>query len=257
MPKFYKLKRNRTNYTIYKNKMIPFAGSQLVVSDESIKKSFDFAYEMTFGLNGEHRAYRSGGQFSRRNGEIFANAFQGKLSEFAFFEMCRQSSLDLQMPDVATYMLGDWDSYDFTYKNKKIAIKSTKHYGQLLLLETKDWNNEGAYIPNLEKTTSVYDYFVLVRSKPSVDNVLKSKRLLYSDELDKEILWSIIKEENWLFDLPGYITIDELRYLINERFILPQNSTLNENTQMDAENYYAKVYDMSSMSDLITELMSL
>lgn len=37
---------------------------------------FNFAYEMTFGQKGEHRAHRTGGTHQRRNGEIFANTFQ-------------------------------------------------------------------------------------------------------------------------------------------------------------------------------------
>jgi hypothetical protein len=46
-----------------------------------------------------------------------------------------------------------------------ISIKATKHFGQLLLLETKDWNNNGQYIPNLSlEKQSQYDYFILVRT---------------------------------------------------------------------------------------------
>ena len=40
-------------------------------SQEIISVVFDFAYDMTFGLIGEHRDHRSGGQHNRKNGEIF------------------------------------------------------------------------------------------------------------------------------------------------------------------------------------------
>ena len=32
-----------------------------------------------------------------------------------------------------------------------ISVKSTKHFGQLLLLEVDDWSDTGKYIPNKDK----------------------------------------------------------------------------------------------------------
>ena len=49
--------------------------------EQTIKKTLDFAYEMSFGDGGEHRNHRSGGTHVRKNGEIFANTFQGKLED--------------------------------------------------------------------------------------------------------------------------------------------------------------------------------
>ena len=51
----------------------------------TLETSLKFAYDMTFGKNGEHRNHRTGGIYLRKNGEIFANTFQGKLSEFAVY----------------------------------------------------------------------------------------------------------------------------------------------------------------------------
>lgn len=54
-----------------------------------VKSAFDFAYDMSFGKNGEHRDHRSGGTYERKPGEIFANTFQGKLCEFAIYEVLK------------------------------------------------------------------------------------------------------------------------------------------------------------------------
>ena len=62
-----------------------------------------------------------------------------------------------------------------------INIKSTKYYGDLLLLERADWNHEGRYIPNLDRENVIYDFFVLVRIKPDIVKKLKEKRLYFSD----------------------------------------------------------------------------
>jgi hypothetical protein len=51
---------------------------------QTISTVFNFAYEMSFG-KGEHRQHRSGDQRNRRNGEIFINAFQGKLAELGIY----------------------------------------------------------------------------------------------------------------------------------------------------------------------------
>lgn len=101
---------------------------------EYVKLSFDFAYDMTFGRVGQHRAYRTGGTHIRRNGEIFANAFQGKLCEFAIYLELKDKH-DVDMPDLTVNPLGEWDDYDFRIDNYNISVKSTKSFGQLLLLE--------------------------------------------------------------------------------------------------------------------------
>ena len=103
----------------------------------------DFAYDMTFGRTGEHRAYRSGGQKIRRNGEQFINTYQGKIAECGVFLYLWNNGIkigeDHQMvsiiekPDFETWELGRWDTVDILCNGKKLNIKSTKHYGNLLL----------------------------------------------------------------------------------------------------------------------------
>ena len=88
----------------------------------------------------KHRECRSGGNKKRKNGEIFANTFQGKLAEFALYQIFEQNNINVEYPDLEVYDRGVWDIYDLKVNDNLIAVKSTKAYGNLLLLETKDWN---------------------------------------------------------------------------------------------------------------------
>lgn len=216
-------------------------------SKEIIDAVFDFAYDMTFGKEGEHRDHRSGGQHRRRNGEIFINTFQGKLSEFGiYYYLKKHNIIDLGRPDLEKWELGKWDEADFICNDKKISIKSTKFYGNLILLETKDWNSEGFYLPN----NTQYDITILIRVKPDGEKLLKSQRLLFTDECRKEQLESLIKSEKWQCDIPGFVTLDMLKQVVRDEFILPQNSYLNGTTKMDAENYYIQAGDLIDIREL-------
>ncbi len=222
------------------------------LSDEDVSECFDFAYSMTFGDNGKHRDRRSGGQIHRKNGEIFADTFQGKLAEFAFYNIFKNSDADIDHPDMRIMGLMEWDSSDFTVNGLEIAVKSTKHFGNLLLLETKDWDKEGKYIPNYSNGCAEYDYFVLERISPECSTLLKENRILYSNETDYNALRDVIMDIEWEANVVGFISRNEfVEEVIDKKMILPQNSLLNGHTKMDAENYYVQAGDLHPMADLI------
>lgn len=217
------------------------------IKEKYVEESFEFAYSMTFGRSGEHRNYRSGGSHRRKNGEIFANTFQGKLCEFALYQTLKDKK-DISKPDLAVYELGKWDSYDFKVDNFTISVKSTKHFGQLLLLETKDWTKDAEYIPNNNER---YDMTVMVRLQDDNEKLMKMNRLYFSHYCEKEKLWNIFENNTWLFDIPGIIKSVELKYLINMDYIIHQGDLLNGRTRMDADNYYCHIADMHDISELI------
>jgi hypothetical protein len=216
-------------------------------SVEQLNKSFEFAYGMTFGKEGEHRGYRSGGQYSRRNGELFANTYQGKLAEFAFFNLLQENEISTNEPDLDKWELGKWDESDFTIKDKKVSIKSAAHFSNLFLLETKDWKDDGTYIPN----NTYYDYHVLIRIGPDIKSILRQHNLFYSDIVNKSLLQKIVATNNCSFDIPGFITNDELIEIIKSKLILPQNGLLNGKIPMDASNYYCQSGNMQNIKRLI------
>lgn len=215
----------------------------------TIEKVFDFAYDMTFGGKGQHRDHRSGGKHERRNGEIFANTFQGKIAECAacnlFYKM--DSSV---FPDFSLYKLGTWDSADITVKEKAISVKSTKHFGQLLLLETKDWDEDAIYIPNRDSGSGLYDVVLFIRMNPNSEDILKSLKLFYSDTANYNNLKKSISEKEWTYNYVGYITRDDLQYIIRNRYIIPKGALLNGKMPMDAENYFVQSGDMRPVDSL-------
>jgi hypothetical protein len=227
----------------------------LVFSNDDICKCFDFAHAMSFGSGGEHRSHRSGGVHKRKNGELFINTFQGKLTEYGFYRFLKNNKIEIHPPDISTYELGQWDSSDFCINDIKINIKSTKFFGNLLLLETADWNNNAHYLPNLNNNTDFeYDYFVLIRLKPSGERVMSKSRCLYSNNINKSDLRKLIFNQNWEFDIPGFITHDEVKYIIRNKQILPQRSKLNGTVVMDAGNFYIQAGDLTHINNIIPQL---
>lgn len=227
-------------------------------SKEILEEVFDFAYGMSFGKEGHHRNFRTGGTNRRKNGEIFADTFQGKLAEFALYEKFIGNGLNVPKPDLEMYEEGVWDSSDFEYRGRKIAVKSTKSYGQLLLLESEDWNEQGLYIPNLGTKNELYHYFVLVRLSTFVADILKKNKVYYNDVTDRASLKSKIINESFSYELTGYITRNNLIQMIEQNYFIPKNAFLNnKKNRMDADNYYIQVGNLHNIQGLIDSLKNL
>jgi hypothetical protein len=219
-------------------------------------KVLQFSYDMTFGDVGIHRDHRSGGTHRRKNGELFINTFQGKLAEFGLYLYLKNNGLNTQEPDLSKWGKGKWDTIDLIVNGKKLNVKSTKSKGNLLLLETKDWNDNGRYIPNISVDGGEYDYFILTRIDPDGESIIKYNRLYYSNTVDGGIdtLMKYLLNKKWEFDIVGYVTTDDLIKVINENIIIKQGSYLNRYTKMDAENYYIQSGDMRNTVELGTLL---
>jgi len=252
-----KLRQEGKSYYIeYKKKF----ESGLIFKEKTINKVFNFSYSMTFGNDGEHRDHRTGGIVNRKKGQIFINTFQGKLAELAIYNLIHASNQDaynrISPPDFEIYGLGEWDDSDIIIDNLKFSIKSTKYYGNLLLLEKRDWSADGEYIPNINsKKNFLYDFFILVRIKPDGEKLMTDHRILYcNDNIKKDFLSDIINKERWEYDVPGYITINDLKQIIAGNLILPQKALLNGITPMDAENYYVQSGDMLNLESLLRNL---
>ncbi|WPO76985.1 hypothetical protein [Flavobacterium sp. KACC 22761] len=229
----------------------------IAINKTDIEKVLNFAYSMCFG-KGHHRSTRTGGQYSRKNGEKFCNTFQGKLAEVVLYNHFQANSIECNEPDFGIYSEGIWDDSDLEIKNKKINIKSAASQSNLLLLETKDWTTDGKYIPNLiNGSTNRYDYFVLVRINPDIKKIFRSKNLMYTNEISKNAIEELIFASLWTYDIAGHCNNEDLKTAISNKNILPQNSFLNQYTKMDAENYYIQCGNMNNIEELITILQKL
>ena len=126
-----------------------------------------------------------------------------------------------------------------------------------MLLETKDWNNNGEYIPNLGNGNSKYDYTVLVRFNPDGEMIMRDSGLLLQREDDiqseiKRLLIETICNKDWEYDFPGFIYYSELVKMVRQKRIIPKGAKLNKNAKMDAENYYFQVGKMHSIIEMYT-----
>ena len=74
-----------------------------------------------------------------------------------------------------------------------------------------------------------------------------------SDYIESDVLQKIICSHIYEFDVPGFISRDELVKVVKKGNILPKGSLLNK-TKMDAENYYIQVGDMNDIAHLYTLL---
>ena len=226
-----------------KKRFTPFGAFK----DSTIEKVVKFAYDMTFGASGAHRAHRSGGTRIRKNAEIFADTFQGKLAEFAIYNYLYKTH-DINVPDLSVWALGQWDDADFIIDGKKTSVKSAKSFSQLLLLEKADWTDDGAYIPNLDKDGGLYDYFILVRMNPFCAELMSG--LEDSENATYEELVKLLTKEKWKYDVPGFITRGELVEAIRQGNVIKKGEKLNGSMEMDADNYYVQACDMHPINGI-------
>lgn len=211
-------------------------------TESDIKECIEFCWNMTYGKNGEHRDHRTGGNKKRTNKEIFQDIFIGKMGEVAFYNWCKnRGKIKISEVDFDCFDLGKWDTSDFILttekKTFKVAVKTTKSIGNLLLLEMKDWNvidNRAIYIPNKDKDgCGFYDYIMLCRVKTNISE------LLNSEYIEKEFLNVFIKLLKVELQVVGQINNQHLVYIIKSgKYEIHQGDILNKNTKMDADNYY-------------------
>jgi hypothetical protein len=238
------------NYRVNKRANFRKIGS---FKNKTVSSVIEFAFNMTFGSKGEHRHSRSGGTISRGNREIFINTFQGKLSEFAVANVL-YTHKDFKEPDLSTHGLGVWEDADFQLGGSAIAVKSTKSYGNLILLESKDWDLQGKYIASVSESR-IYSHIVLVRIKPDAEEVLRKFQPNSRIDIALVDLHTLIMGLEWEYDIPGYITNADLKNVIKNDLLIPKGALLNNAVKMDAENYYVQAGDLRPISELSSELM--
>lgn len=246
---FSSLRQDGYSYYILPNKKVKFVFQNRIIPDY-IEKSHDFAYKMVFGYGAQggnnHRNYRSGGLSRRDPMTVYGDAFMGKLAEFAFYQCLNGSGhWFVSDPDVEVYPRGQWDSGDFIIRRRydgksfRVSLKSTKTFGNLMLLETQDWTTDGRYIPDIGTSDGGnYDLHFMVRvgSYPEFDVRRVSNH-------DYAFLRRSVLSYKWCYDIPGFITRQDLIDAIGSGLVLPQGSYLNGKIRMDAENYYIQAGD--------------
>ena len=209
-----------------------------------------FAFDMTYGSKGQHRDHRSGGSHKRSSSQIFSDSFQGKLSEFALANVLYKLE-GFVPPDTSTYELGEWESADFDVGGNQFSVKSTKHYGNLLLLEKGDWDFQGRYVPTGHKPKS-YTHIVLVRIAPDIEELLKPGSSRHESRY--EVLLETLLAEKWEYEITGYITSDDLKEIMKLGHEIPKGALLNGKVLMDASNFYVQASSLRGVDKLVESL---
>ena len=212
-----------------------------------------FAFDMTVGDEGAHKSTRSGGLHSRNQSEIFANAFQGKLAEFALSSLLRSRiNMDTVAPGLETSPLGIWEGPDLVGSGFALEVKSAKSFSNLLLLEEKNWTKEGLYRHGIDGRPVSITHVVLIRISPSIDwlsPALSQAIARGPNALEK--VQNILKAEKWGFDCPGFVNSETLAFIVQKPLLLRQGERLGaRGTRMDATNYYAQAGDLLPIDSL-------
>ncbi|MFD2908364.1 hypothetical protein ACFSX9_06410 [Flavobacterium ardleyense] len=198
---------------------------------ESIAKCVEFAGIMAYG-EGFHNPNSFGANTNcRKEKEIFKNTLQGKIAELAFYNyMAKAGFKPDAIPDFGVWGKGKWEDCDFTFKNGAInvSIKSTKHFGNLLLLEKDRYNENGEYLEAVEKSQPIkHHYIFMIRVK----GVEKDNPAEY-----------LAPYENISVEVTGYITNDCFKKLIHQNQLIKKGLIIG--IPMIVDNYYTCSSDL-------------
>ena len=265
--KFDDLEEKDHVYSTVTKKFIPSP-----IKIDYVKKTYKFAYDMTFGEKGEHRKNREKSLDDRNIKQIFLDAFEGKLAEFCFYNsyISFNDINNISPVDVNCYKKNKWDEVDFiTKKNgvdKYIGIKSSKEKAKVLLLETSSWIKGGAYKYGKDNKPCKYDAIVFVRIKynfdkkddPHLEDLLNSMSDLFKSKEDDNTykikietfnkeLEKILLSKSWFYDIPGFITNEDLCFIIDNNKIMKQGYYFNQKVKkyiIKADNYYIQIKNL-------------
>lgn len=219
-----------------------------------IQLASDFAMRMTYLGEGQHKATRSGGLHKRNHREIFSDTFQGKLAEFALLQILSpyldKSYLE---PSLIAAPLGYWEESDVLGPGISIEVKSTKPFGNLLLLEKENWNSSGEYRHGTDGSATRISHVALIRISPSIHEHAKMLEQKYmTGKVDKVGLTNELLNQKWSFDIAGFATREDLKQVFKSQQLLRQGSMLGHNgIRMDADNYYIQTGDLGPLSELL------
>lgn len=196
---------------------------------ESIKKCLIFASEMAYG-EGYHKSQSFGGsEYDRLPAEIFINTFQGKLAELAVYnELFALGIRPDKTPEFDIWGKGKWEDCDFTLHNGKIkaSVKSTKWFGNLLLLEKDKYNEKGEFLETVGNNCFYYDFIFLVR----ISGVKSERPEHYLNENDIDV------------EVTGYLPHSKFVEIIKEKQIITKGIVLG--TPLIVDNYYVFAKDL-------------
>lgn len=202
----------------------------VTIRADEIKQCFEFAVSMAEGEKHNTDSFASQNpRFTRETGSVFRDAFQGKIAEIAFYNYYSHK-FTLNPPDFDEWERGKWEDTDFIIsdskhnKNYSISIKSTKSFGNLLMLEKNRYNNHGEYLEGTNGKSVIHDLIFLIRIK-GIDSI-------YPDTYYKKKFTGISAE------ITGYITHKDFVDAITNKQFIEAGTYINGCEELKVDNYY-------------------
>ncbi|MGT2755513.1 hypothetical protein [Streptococcus ovis] len=231
-------------FPIIKNTEFGFNPDKVIkITEEDFNVAFEFSYKMTFGHQGEHNpsSFTSDSGYDRKPGEIFVNTFQGKLSEVAVHKYCLDNNFECSNVDFTVGQLEFWDNIDLVINKKNVSVKSTKGFSRFLLLEVKNYDEQGNYKYPYNKGF-VVDSYLLCRVQgencyftnniESVEGIFKQKRWLYSENLEFQELFNELSKRIWYVEITGFVSKKKLsEYVIKQRHIMKEGKIMGKSNE--------------------------
>lgn len=213
--------------------VIPSTGKRSFLPNVSLTKEqffecLEFAKNMAYWWNHKTLAF-GGNNYNRNAKEVFINALQWKLAEVGFYNFYTNKwRNDIPKPDFWVWERWTWEDCDMEIWWKKISIKSTKNFWNLLLLEKNRYSMEWLYLEPAEWVEPIkYDLTYLVR----VSGITSSNPDDYvsMDWIEIEVTW--------------YLTHTEFLSLITTQQYIPHGILLWKK-ELIVDNYYICSWDL-------------
>lgn len=215
----------------------------------ALEEAFEFAFSKTVGKKRNLTSVFWGSKHSENVSE-FAKAFRGKLCEIGLKKYFSINGLSVRYPKTHDWETDKYENFDLLVNGRRVLVKAIPYYSNLLLLDTKHWKADASYGKG-RKNRIQYDYFVLTRIRPGVIHLFENFKLTKDMELDKERIKQLVFAPNFQFEVTGYLSKNEIKYLDETNQILEEGSIVNGNKRLENEYYYCQAGDLNNPKLLV------
>lgn len=219
----------------------------------ALEEAFEFAFSKTVGKRAKPISVFFGAK-KKENVEDFAKAFRGKLCEIGLKKFFAMNGLSVRYPKTHDWEADKYENFDLLVNGKRVLVKAIPYYSNLLLLDTKYWKGDASYGKGRRHRIQ-YDYFVLTRLRPGVIHLFENFKLTKDVDIDKELIKKIVFAPNFQFEVTGYLSKNEVKYLAETNQVLEQGSIVNNNKVLGNDYYYCQAGDLNRPKLLIDQIL--
>ena len=225
------------------NRLKEFEGSYLITHKKKFHPLFDvneYVKDSVIWAGNGERFKKS----NRNRKEIIIDCIQGKIGEFALYKYLRSIGYDINPPSLEIIERGSWDDGDLFLGDKKIQIKTSPYFSNLLLLKKNDWDLDGNYRFNINENSTPYKAFFLCRIKPSVQDVLGDFEILNTSKTIETL-----SNVNFRADIPGFASLKDFREIISSGQYIKAGFKIGNRT-ISEDQYYFQSGDLRDIDEI-------